>query len=147
MKKENIRQFKMVSGDEVICEVVDWEPDDDFSIVVKNLYKVHLVEDHDQNIRYYSLRPYLCFQTGDDLFQTINEAHVMASALPTETMVAQYKTTLKLERVTKMEIEKELDERISSLKAMLDDDTDMDTDDDHENVDNILKFTPKDKLH
>jgi hypothetical protein len=147
MKKENIRQFKMVSGEELVCEVVDWETDDDFSILVKNLFKIHLVEDHQSNTRYYSLRPYLCLQTGEDLLQTINEAHIMASALPSETLLTQYKTTIRIERMTSVEIEEELKKRIDNLKEFLDEDDIEEMLDEETHTGNVVQFPPKDKLH
>ena len=40
MKRENIRQFKLVSGEEILCEIIEWDNDVSEEIIVRNIYNI-----------------------------------------------------------------------------------------------------------
>ena len=56
------KQFKLASGDEIICEVVQWNMDEETEIVVRKAMKLVMGETEGGNYRYYSFRPWMVYQ-------------------------------------------------------------------------------------
>ena len=61
-----IKQFKLSNGDEIVCDVVEW-PDvdgDSPDIVVRNVFKIVVagVKSSKDSIRYYQFRPWMVHQ-------------------------------------------------------------------------------------
>lgn len=84
----DIRQFKLSSGDEIVCDVVGWpESDDDPAIVVRNVYQV-VAKVTDEG-RFYQFSPWMVYQGGNNVFQSINVDHIIADANPS-TMILEY---------------------------------------------------------
>lgn len=89
----DVRQFKISSGDEVVCEVVAWpEHEDDGAIVVRNVYQ--LVSNIADDVKYYGFRPWMVFQSGAQVFQSINVDHIIADATPSTTLLKYYHDTV-----------------------------------------------------
>ena len=68
----NYRQMKLVSGEEIICEVVFW-PDDndeegDQTMVIRRAAELQCHEDLDQQIRWYVFRPYMMYISEKDQY-------------------------------------------------------------------------------
>lgn len=85
----DIRQFKLTSGDEIVCQVVAWpESEDDPSIVIRSAYQVvtHITEDGE----YRQFRPWMVLQNGRNLFQSINADHILADANPSKQLLEYY---------------------------------------------------------
>jgi hypothetical protein len=145
MKRDNVRQFVLVSGDEIVCEVVEWDAEDSEEIVVRNMYKIISIEVSSEGIRYHTFRPFMCMQNDEMMFQTLNPYHIMSTAIPAKSMIDQYETNLSLNKESFEEVKKELDDRIRELKERfgIDDEEEPEIDPDSK----VIKFTPKDKLH
>lgn len=145
MKRDNVRQFILVSGDELVCEVVEWDTEVSEEIVVRNMYKIISVQFSSEGIRYHTFRPFMCMQNDETMFQTLNPYHIMATAIPTKSMLDQYETNLDLNKESLEEVKKELDDRIRELKERfgINDEEEAEVDPDSK----VIKFTPKDKLH
>lgn len=123
-----IKQFKLTSGEEIICDVIEWpNPDDEngsFDIVVKNVYKIVAFDQSMSGDRYYTFRPWLSFQDEDDMFQLINYNHIVGEANPSKKLLKHYVVAIKGEvtpenEQAKKEIEQRLEEYINNLRNNL----------------------------
>ena len=85
----DLRQFKFASGEEVICEVINWNDEEHETIVVRRAMKIVSVEDMDEGLRYYTFKPWASMNNDPDLMQVVNPYHIVADNHPAE----QAKTT------------------------------------------------------
>lgn len=135
MNSKNVNQFKLASGEEIICEVVEWDSEEgEGLIVVRNIFLIHTVDT--PMTRIHVLRPYMCFQLGDEMYQTLNLDHITVQALPSLEMLKQYKVAVSHEVTDTNEINKKIDDYIEQMRE-----------EDLEFNENIIKFPNKDKLH
>lgn len=140
MNPKNVNQFKLISGDEIICEVVEWDSEENEGlIVVRNMFLIHTVET--QMTRMHALRPYMCFQIGSESFQTLSLDHITVQALPSLEMLKQYQSAVSQEETDTDEINKKIDDYIDQMREALGSEEDLEIDE------NIIKFPNKDKLH
>lgn len=102
MTEKVIKQFKLATGDEIICEILEWDTDDNPSIVVRGSMRIISIDDLPRGIRFYSFRPWLIFQDDPSLLQTINAMHIVSEAVPNDEVLKQYiKTIAKLKSTLK----------------------------------------------
>jgi len=96
MSKElyEIKQFKLTSGDEVICEVVQWNVGEETEIVVRKAMKLVMGETESGNYRYYSFRPWMVYQENLEDFIILNAAHIVGIAQPVDSILIQYEEAL-----------------------------------------------------
>lgn len=140
MNSKNVNQFKLASGDEIICEVVEWDSEEaEGLLVVRNMFLIHTVET--QMMRMHALRPYMCFQLGSEAFQTLSLDHITVQALPSLEMLKQYQTAVSQEVTDTDEINKKIDDYIEQMHEAMGSEEDLEIDE------NIIKFPNKDKLH
>jgi len=140
MNPKNVNQFKLASGDEIICEVIEWDSEENESlIVVRNIFSIHTVET--QMARMHALRPYMCFQIGSGSFQTLSLDHIIVQALPSLEMLKQYQSAVSQEETDTDEINKKIDDYINQMREAISSEEDLEIDE------NIIKFPNKDKLH
>lgn len=142
----DIKQFKLTNGDELVCEVVEWPEDDEDSrdIVVRNAYKI-IVIDHDRDgNRFYSFRPWMIYQHDPEYFQLINGYHVVAEANPSPKVLEYYFQALKLENEDNEHVQKQVDEYMNKLKALLE--AAMIPPSDSDRDEKIIRF-PKGRIH
>jgi len=140
MNDQRVRQFVTASGDEIVCEVIEWDSNDDPALVVRNILQIVSVES--RSGRYHMLRPYMSFQIDDSMYQTINVDHISITALPSVEILEQYKTAVSNESMTEEELNAKIEEYIERMKEVIDDADDLKDEDG-----NIIKFPSKDKLH
>ena len=121
-----IKQFKLSSGEEIVCEVIEWpDADEDMAeIVVRNIYKIIAIDQTVSGNRYYTFKPWMVFQDEPDMFQTININHVIGEANPSQKLLEQYFNILKGElseesEAAREELEKKLADYISNLRKMV----------------------------
>jgi len=93
---DDIRQLKLSTGDDVVCQVIQWADDENADIVVRHAYKI--VSKSDGGYRYYTFVPWMVYQTGDEMFVTINCIHVVGDAKPHDNVLVQFMTALEQER-------------------------------------------------
>lgn len=144
MKRENVRQFKLVSGEEILCEVIEWDNDVSEEIIVRNIYNIISMDNEKSSIRYYTFKPYMCLQSEESMFQTLNPYHIIVTAIPTGEILDQFESNVKLNKMDIDEIEKELKKTSSKIKKLLNI-----TDSEPEEIENskVIKFRPKDTMH
>ena len=121
-----IKQFKLSSGEEIVCEVLEWpDADEDIAdIVVRNIFKVVAIDQTVSGNRYYTFKPWMVFQDEPDMFQTININHVIGEANPSQKLLEQYFNILKGElseesEAAREELEKKLADYISNLRKIV----------------------------
>ena len=88
------KQFKLASGDEIICEVVQWNMDEEIEIVIRNVMKLVMGETDGGNYRYYSFRPWMVYQENLEDFIILNAAHIVGIAQPVDSILIQYEEAL-----------------------------------------------------
>lgn len=109
-----LRQFKLSNGDEIICEVVEWDSDEISDIIVRNAMAIISFEA--QGDKYYTFRPWMVFQMDSEFFQALNSNHVVAGALPAVSIVEQYKKAILIENKKE---EKNIEHLLEKLKDQL----------------------------
>lgn len=90
MNESIIKHLKMINGEEVVCEIVDDGIEDDDSIIIRNAYSLSSEVDHERSVRYYTFRPYMMYQEGDDYFIVLNSSGILAFSIPTQLIKDQY---------------------------------------------------------
>lgn len=86
-----IVQMKLTSGNEVVCQVLEWPEEGSNQMIVRNALAIVNIEFDDSNDRMYMFVPWLHFAEGDKNYVLINTDHVMASSKPTDYLIDQYK--------------------------------------------------------
>lgn len=142
-----LRQFKLVGGDELIAEIVQW-PDPDLGedqIIARNAMKIVCYESPHEGYRYYTFRPWIVFSEKDQLI-TITNYHIVGESMPTVEVIHQYNKALKNmdedrpqsdeKKATTQDILDEVRKQISEAAALV-------FDSDHPNV---ISF-PKGTIH
>ena len=88
------KHFKLVNGDELVCEVMEWDDDNTTDIVVRKALKLVQVDDITDGTRYFSFRPWMLLQDSVDNLQVLNGLHIVGEANPTQSMMEQYADVL-----------------------------------------------------
>ena len=91
MSKEQyeIRQFKLASGEEVVCEIIQWHNEEELELVVRKAMKLVMGE-METGVRYYSFRPWMVYQENPEDFIVLNGNHVVGIGYPTASLIDQY---------------------------------------------------------
>lgn len=112
MNSNMIKHLKMINGEELICEFIDDDEEED-SIVVRHAYSLSSEVDHERGVRYYTFRPYMMYQEGADQFIIINASGILALSLPSLLIKDQYFSYINIR-------EKELSSEIKSVNDTID---------------------------
>lgn len=140
------KQIKLVNGDEFIANILDVQEDEGVMIMSEALRIVE-VENIEDGISYFALRPLMSFTDEVEKLHIINTAHISVETFPSEQILKHYKTTLaKMKKIFEfgktMEDLEELDEE--EYKEFMEN---IDSDNEPIAGDNILKFKPKGTVH
>jgi hypothetical protein len=120
----NVYQIQMVNGQEVIANILEWQPED--NIKANNILEMVPLEmpadyDLDETKSYYILKPWVTYTDSLGKETSINPGAVMCVTEPSKTILNQYYSSLK-EIIESMK-----DELVSS----------------RETQGNVVSFTPK----
>ena len=92
----NIKQFKLTNNEEIVCEVVEWDTQDEVGdILVKKALRIIAIEDYQKGWRFFAFRPWMSFQDDPESLQTINSSHIIVTTNPTANIIKHYKACLK----------------------------------------------------
>lgn len=94
MNLDNIRQFKLASGEEVIVEVIEWDNQEDAAIIIKNAFEIHFLSSPTGAMRLCTLRPFMIGQIEEGFSQALNSDVIMAQATPSREVLTNYRETL-----------------------------------------------------
>ena len=82
----DIKHFKLANGEEVICEVVDWDNEETRDIVIRKALRVEpKTTDTDAAYKYYTFSPWMAMQDSLNMLQTLNSDQVISVATPSQT--------------------------------------------------------------
>ena len=155
-----IKQFKLTSNEEIICEVIESDGEDKSQIVAKRILKVHVGEDYENGVRYYSFKPWMSFQDRINDFSIITENHIIGHTTPSDYLKKHY--TSAIDQVEADEDKKQtynLDDLISDadgmdiddledfLRSKLDNDKKQTMFSQDSDQPNVINFDPKRYLH
>ena len=86
--KEDLKQFKLNSGSEILCEVIAWPPEGEKEIVIKNVMEIKSVN------HTYVFRPWLHYLEGPTESAILNLNAIVAMAIPNQYLALQYHRAL-----------------------------------------------------
>ena len=117
--KHPLKQFRLSNGDEIVADVIEWNAHEHDEIVVKNAMKLMMYE-NSQGDKYFSFRPFMIYQEGEEDLVVLMQSHLVSIAIPTETLLVQYRIAVKDMNETHLERLKGISEEqdISSLQRM-----------------------------
>ena len=158
---KQIRQFKLTNNDEVICEVLEWDTEDNAAILVKGALRILNFDDFSKGVRLFAFRPWMGMQDDPDIFLTINAAHIVGEVSPSENIIKHYaktvnsiKTMVEEKKYPNLNMDKVLqeipidatDEEFDEiLEDIIKEEGNFTRHDSNES--NIIKFKPKGTLH
>jgi hypothetical protein len=150
------KQFKLTNGEEMVCELVaNGDEDSTADVIIRRAMKIVTTDDLEDNVRYYTLKPWMSFQDDTTDLVALNSVHIVGESTPSETVMLHYAAALadadkynkvKKAGLTLQEIEEKLkelseDEMNDFLQAKYDEIAD-DSD-----ISNIIQFKPKGTMH
>ncbi len=143
----DIRQFKLVTGEEIVCNVVEWnDPQVDDNIVIKNAMQItygalNAEPGQTQANRAAILVPWFLHQIEPDTVQTLNLAHATAEAMPGAQVLDYYLSTINL-MLTPEDDEFPVEDYDRYIEEMEDLDPEKDITDIDSNVMDLFKKKP-----
>ena len=150
------KQFKLTNGEELICELVaSGDEDSTADVIIRRAMKIVVSDDLEENIRYYTLKPWMSFMDDTQELVALNSVHIVGEAKPSESMMIHYASGLadadKYNKVKQAGLSlKEIEDKLKELTeeemdAFLQtkfDEIAADSD-----ISNIIKFKPKGTVH
>ena len=134
MNELDIQQFKLSTGDELICEVLNWKESE---VKVRKVLKVASVYLDEDTENVYVFRPWMTYSTDFDEVVSINPHNIVATCEPSYIMEMQYYEGLDIMRKHMKDLE-------ASYKSYEEDRDDSDSG----NRGNVVKmFRSDDTLH
>lgn len=144
----NLKQFKLATGDEIICEIIEWPAEDDeadVQLIVRNSYKIHSVESPIEGTRYYTFRPWMVYQDSSEYLQIINVNHIVGEANPSPVIVGHYIKAVAAETESEEAVRSRIDSYMNAIKKALSPLTEIVTD--SSDPQNVIRFPDRSKLH
>jgi ribosomal protein S17E len=88
----NVKQMKLVTGAEIICDLIDieWYKNKDSGIVMRSVFTIALTEDFENNMRFYTFRPFMLHLYEPDKLIILNSNSVVCIVDPDQRVVNQY---------------------------------------------------------
>jgi len=153
----NFKQFKLISGDEIVTDVIDSEDD---ILIVRASMKIVELENMHEGFTYFSLRPFIAFQDNLDTLQLLNTASIVLESSPSPSIMKHYanavtkmnkflkdgKTLEDLESMTDNEIRKYMENLLDKYGEDISKDIGV-NEEKEELGPNVINFKPKDTMH
>ncbi len=159
MSKKDIKQFRLSTGEEIICEVLEWDDEETSAMLARGILKIIESDDWKAGIRLIAFRPFMAFNEDPDIIQTINSEHVIAESTPTDGLMQMYVRCIRkvkqdianypdlptfdvdeLNNLTDEELRDYVTGEMDRLKIK----KAIETNSDSDKHDNVIKFRPKD---
>jgi hypothetical protein len=95
-----LRQFKLTNNEEIICDVIEWDDEENNQIVVKKALRIIGTDDFDEDgnyqaLKYYTYKPWVLMNTDPDALVLINADHIVAETIPCKVAVEYYVDVIK----------------------------------------------------
>lgn len=90
----NVKQLKLVTGEEILAELVSSEINeyDEEVLFLRNVYTLVSTEDFKEGVRFYTFRPFMMHQYEDNKILALNSGAVICGAIPDRKVIEQYET-------------------------------------------------------
>jgi len=87
--EKNFLQVRMASGEEMVCEVIEWPSADSNELIVRNamMLTISWTEDEDQ---IYGLRPWMTMQENYLDIMVVNTDHIVGTSKPSPMFSKEY---------------------------------------------------------
>lgn len=113
-------QFKLANGEEILCEVLDWDMDDQFaSILIWHAFKLLTIEDTNIGMRYYTLRPWMTYMDDPDKHMLLSSSMIVGQSRPSGKLLEQFIHTLQAHKEPSEPEDKNTNEIINILQARM----------------------------
>lgn len=131
----DVKQMKLLGGEEILCDLVDVQYDDEEGevFVIRAAYSLISQEDFENGFRYYTFRPFMMHIYDPSHILLLNSGAVICMTNPSEAVIEQY--IKHIEAFRKEQREKESSSTENFLDKMAAEDEKKD--------DRIVKFKPK----
>jgi len=145
----NFIQLKMTSGDEIICEVMEWPMGESKDMIIRNAMSLSFQWD-DTGDQIYGLKPWFTMIENHEEYIVINSTHILGTSKPNNSFRREYveavdemhniakKREKTLERKTMADEQSFLDALEKLTQGMADRDSDKD---------NVIQFPDKPSIH
>jgi hypothetical protein len=158
----SFRQFKLTNGDEMVCELIDAD-EEIADIIVRRAMKIVTTDDLEDNVRYYTLKPWISFQDDSTDLVSLNSVHIISESTPSATMMEHYSKALadvdkynaikaagvsindihdKMLELSEEEMEQFLSQKYEEING-----PEITQQQDSSDVGNIIRFNPKGTVH
>jgi len=123
--KKDIKQIKTMTGEELICEVLE-VIDDELAecLIVKNALSIICDEDRKREIRWYTFRPFMLHQDADQQL-VLNTSNVLCITNPSQGVLDYFYTYVHNFKMLKAETDDFIAENAPDI-TFSDDDSDLD---------------------
>lgn len=144
------KQFKLNSGEEIICEVVEWAEENYHEIIVRDVMAIAPSVSLEGN-KYYVFKPWMHYIESKEELVIINSSHIVSTGNPNPLLLEQYQkacvemhmTATDRKNEYKFNVSQKYDELTRSLMGLLEEQMDEFTfkdDDDSDGGSNIIPF-------
>ena len=101
MMKKDIAQFKLSSGNEIVCEIIEWPTKEGDDLIVRNIMTI-LPYEFEGSIQY-GFKPWLHYFESEEEYATLNTSHIIATARPNTYLQQNYFESVRDMNETSME--------------------------------------------
>lgn len=151
------KQFKLTNGDEMVCEIIEMN-EEMADVIVRRAMKIVITDDLEENVRYYTLKPWVSFQDDTSDLISLNSVHIIGESTPSLSMMEHYAKALmdvdkynavkaagvsineiheKMKELSEEEMEAFLNEKYDEIDEVMD----------SSDTSNIIRFNPKGTMH
>ena len=151
----NVVQLKLSSGDEIICEVMEWPDNGGNEMIIRNAMTMTYSFDMD-NEQMYGLKPWFTMVESAEEYIIININHVTGTARPSSSYYKEYRSALShmhtMAKKRKFEHDQEMIRQEKRFLDALEKMSAKISDSDYTVLDsspetNVIPFVPKDTVH
>ena len=155
---KNLKQFRLTTGDEILCELVD-EAQEEGCLLVRRILRIIATDDFENNVRYYSFKPWVSFQDDFKEIVVLNVGHIVSETEPSPTLQAHFtvankeveeaqvdKKTLDVDKLMKDTAGMSENEIFEYMEQTIIEMEQADQESDSAKS-NVIKFPPKETLH
>lgn len=151
------KQFKLTNGDEMVCEIIEMN-EEMADVIVRRAMKIVVTDDLEENVRFYTLKPWVSFQDDTSDLISLNSVHIIGESTPSLSMMEHYAKALmdvdrynavkaagisineiheKMKELSEEEMEAFLNEKYNEIDEVMD----------SSDTSNIIRFNPKGTMH
>ena len=90
-----VKHFKLDTGEELLCEVVEWYDEEGFEdeIIIRKAAKLVYTKTT-TGIPFYSLRPWMVYQENISDVMTLDRNHIVGMATPPDYLIIQWEDAI-----------------------------------------------------